>query len=434
MTTYFKVPYVKAYDGSNNYLSILDDYSPQLLNPDKKDSLIWILVQYNKRKSYKGLVKMNGVTVVVDSIGAKNSVRHIVNNIILNESKQEFSKNGLTALCFFIFKGLEKGSPCRLENFFPNEELALSFVSGFNKCAGNSAKVVYTCPPSDKKNDLDPVVEPKKVVIEEDFFYVEENVNNVLTYANVFAEKFGYVNVLITGASGFGKTTIAKKFAEKTGRKFVKVDLSLVAEPSDFLGTLQIVEGSTNFVETPFTEAIKEGGYVILLDEINRAYPNITNPLLGLLDDTHSVTYNGNIYTVAPNTVFIVTSNVGSQYTGTFKSDAALLNRMHFTCTVGSITPVNELSIYTKRTGIDVKSAQSIVSFLSECRTTLEESGLDLSPRTGLALARTMSFGASLRFAVDVVLPLSLEERKEILDILSKKGHVESKNSLNLLF
>lgn len=433
MTTYFKVPYVSNFVGSNKYLSIISDFSPQFLNPDEKDSLIWFLVAYNKRKSYKGSVKMNGVTVVVDSLEGRSAINKTVNSIIHHEGGQVFSKDGLTALCFFISKELEKGFPCRLENFFPSEELALAFVGGFNKNAGNSAKVVYLSPPNQIPSKPEkPVTE--KTVIEDDFFFVEDNVNNVLTFANAFAGKFGYVNVLITGASGFGKTTIAKKFAEKTGRKFVKVDLSLVAEPSDFLGTLKIVEGSTVFVETPFTEAIKEGGFVILLDEINRAYPNITNPLLGLLDDTHSVTYNGNVYTVAPNTIFIVTSNVGSQYTGTFKSDAALLNRMHFTCSVGSITPVNELNIYTKRTGIDIKSAQSIVSFLGECRSTLDESGLDFSPRTGLALARTMSFGASLRFAIDMILPLSLEERKEVLDILSKKGHVELKNSLNLLF
>jgi len=433
LTTYFKVPYVSSFVGSNKYLSIISDFSPQFLSPDEKNSLIWFLVAYNKRKSYKGSVKMNGVTVVVDSLEGRSAIYKTVNNIIHHEGGQVFSKDGLMALCFFIFKELEKGFPCRLENFFPSEELALAFVNGFNKNAGNSAKVVYLSSPNQIPSKHEkPVTE--KTVIEDDFFFVEDSVNNVLTFANAFAGKFGYVNVLITGASGFGKTTIAKKFAEKTGRKFVKVDLSLVAEPSDFLGTLKIVEGSTVFVETPFTEAIKEGGFVILLDEINRAYPNITNPLLGLLDDTHSVTYNGSVYNVAPNTIFIVTSNVGSQYTGTFKSDAALLNRMHFTCSVGSITPVNELNIYTKRTGIDIKSAQSIVSFLGECRSTLDESGLDFSPRTGLALARTMSFGASLRFAVDMILPLSLEDRKEVLDILSKKGHVELKNSLNLLF
>jgi hypothetical protein len=431
LTTYFKVPYIKI-DEDNKCLSVINGFSPQLISPLHKSALVWFLVAYNKRKSYKGSVKMNGVTVVVDSMEGRSAFHKTVNNII-NEGGQTFNKDGLMALCSFIFKELEKGFPCRLENFFPSEELALAFVSGFNKNPGNSAKVVYLSSPNQIPSKHEkPVTE--KTVIEDDFFFVEDSVNNVLTFANAFAGKFGYVNVLITGASGFGKTTIAKKFAEKTGRKFVKVDLSLVAEPSDFLGTLKIVEGSTVFVETPFTEAIKEGGFVILLDEINRAYPNITNPLLGLLDDTHSVTYNGNVYTVAPNTIFIVTSNVGSQYTGTFKSDAALLNRMHFTCSVGSITPVNELNIYTKRTGIDIKSAQSIVSFLGECRSTLDESGLDFSPRTGLALARTMSFGASLRFAVDMILPLSLEERKEVLDILSKKGHVELKNSLNLLF
>lgn len=256
------------------------------------------------------------------------------------------------------------------------------------------------------------------------FFYVEDGVNKVLFLASEMVKITGYANVLLTGPSGFGKTTIAKTVADKLGKKFVKVDVSLITEPQEIFGSLSLVNGSTEFTETPFVNAITEGGCVVLLDEINRAYPNILNPLLPLLDDTHSATYNGREYKVAKDTMFVVTANIGVRFTGTFQADAALMNRINFVSSVGNIPFESEVKIYTTRTGINRNIAVDVVKLLSELRLTLTESSLDFSPRTGISICYACKFGYSIRSSFLHVLALaSAIEKRQIIDILTTKNH-----------
>ena len=68
------------------------------------------------------------------------------------------------------------------------------------------------------------------------------------------------------------------------------------------------------FDETKFVKAITSGNSVILLDELNRAYPNVLNTLLPVLDDTRTLTVGTETYEVADNVIFIATANIGQQY------------------------------------------------------------------------------------------------------------------------
>lgn len=284
-----------------------------------------------------------------------------------------------------------------------------------------------------------PVVLDKEIVVEQkekidekekneksNFFYIEKEVNQVLFLANSLLEETGYSNVLIVGPSGFGKTSIAKEVAKKLNRPFVKVDLSLVTEPQEFFGSLSLVNGSTVFTETPFAKAIKEGGHVICLDEINRAYPNIMNPLLALLDDTRSATYNGCVYTVAPNTMFIVTANIGTKFTGTFQADAALMNRMNYIANVGQIPMDVESKIYSSRTGLDKNTADAVAKCLSEIRMTFPDSVTDFSPRLGISIAYACKYFSILSAFLSCLSHIDITERRGIVDILKKNKHTET--------
>lgn len=269
--------------------------------------------------------------------------------------------------------------------------------------------------------------EPKEnVESESNFFYFEKEVNQSLFLAKNHLDYTGYSNFLIVGTSGYGKTSIAKHVADKLNMKFVKVDMSLITEPQEFFGSMALVNGSTEFIETPFAKAIKEGNHVVLLDEINRAYPNIMNPLLALLDDTRSATYNGVTYNVAPNTMFIITANIGNKFTGTFQADAALMNRMNYVASVGNIPSHVESNIYVSRTGISKETAESIVKLLTEMRLTLSESNIDFSPRLGIAICFACQFGFSIRSAVLSCLNfVGVQEKRHIIDILGKHRHID---------
>lgn len=397
-----------------------------------------LVVLEGERKSYKMVSKGSYGLSFTDFPSEELSA--VASNIV--GDVRELAFQGVFAALLLVKSNYKAGSGFITDPFIKDELVAQAFAASFNKYVRNNKACVVvgsdqnTIPAKEIAKPVSPIkVEEKAVSRNENHFYVEPEANKSLTLAHLLAQKTGFANVLLTGPSGFGKTTLAYLFAAKTKREFVKVDMSLVTEASEILGSLALVDGTTQFNETPFTQAIKKGNCVILLDEINRAYPNVTNPLLGLLDDTHSVTYAGTTYNVAPNTVFVVTANIGSQYTGTFKSDAALLNRMNFTCTVGDLPPEEEAKIYVNKTGVDRAQAVAIVKALIDCRSTFVGSPIDFSPRTGISIARIIEFGGSLRFAfISAIGVIEPEEKKSVLDILSKQGAFGSEFKFSLLF
>lgn len=266
-----------------------------------------------------------------------------------------------------------------------------------------------------------------------DFFYVDPVVNQTLTYAYMHMQRTGYANVLFTGPSGTGKSSVAGKLAKKLEFDFVKFDLSMATEPSDFLGTTVLENGTSKFKTTPFVEAIEKGNVVILLDEINRCYPNVANPLLALMDDSHTLTYMERQYKVAPNTIFIVSANIGSTYTGTFTADEALMNRMNASVQMNHMPADKEVTVlYNRVAGLSTVQATSIVKFLHEARQLEVE--VDFSIRAALSIASAVACGFSLRTAAMMVFGrVPMEVSKQIQDILSKQGHKEAK-SPKLLF
>lgn len=434
----YNVPYVKGFKGWVPLVNepIFKNFTSEEFNTRfggfffGKKNFANVVVVHNERKSYKMASNGNYALSFVD-FHVSESLPTFVNKVIPNCVNLTYS--GVYALLSLVISNLDSKGNYVTEEFIVEKEIAEEISTAINIAI--KKKVCFVVGESDAEVKEEPKLEVSEIKCEKDYFYVEKEANKVLTLAHLLATKKGFANVLITGASGFGKTTLASLFAKKTGRKFIKVDMSLISEPSEIFGSLELKDGTTVFNETPFSLAIKEGNVVILLDEINRAYPNVTNPLLGLLDDTHSVTYGGTVYSVAPNTVFIVTANIGGQYTGTFKADAALLNRMNYTCSVGTIPPLEEVKIYMSKVGITNAQANSIVSALIDCRSTLADENIDFSPRTGLTIAQIMEFGASLRFAFMCAFgSLEDEQKKSILDILSKRGEFKTEHTFTYLF
>lgn len=439
---YRNVPYVQVrgiwYPMLTGFKSFNDEEMQRRFSVGRVTNTVNLVVLEGERKSYKMVSKgAYGLNFTDFPSGGLSEVASYITGYV-----KELTYQGIFALLLLVKSNYKPGSGYTTDPFIKDEFVAQAFATAFNKYLRNDNACVVVesdqkpIPVEEITKPVSPVkVEEKAITRNENHFYVEPEANKTLTLAHLLATKTGFANVLLTGPSGFGKTTLAYLFAEKTKRDFVKVDMSLVTEASEILGSLALVNGTTQFNETPFTQAIKKGNCVILLDEINRAYPNVTNPLLGLLDDTHSVTYSGVTYNVAPNTVFVVTANIGSQYTGTFKSDAALLNRMNFTCTVGDLPPEEEAKIYVNKTGIGHAQAMAIVKALIDCRSTFAGSPIDFSPRTGISIARIMEFGGTLRFAfISAIGIVEPEEKKSVLDILSKQGAFDSKFDFKLLF
>lgn len=272
--------------------------------------------------------------------------------------------------------------------------------------------------------DVATEVPAKEIKRIKDYFVIEHDVNVAFTAAVETMRFKGTAKVMLTGPSGFGKTTAAKQLAKKLGFNFVKVDCSTLQEPTEIVHTISFRDGKTVYDETELVAALRSGKVIILFDEFNRAYPNVMNALLPLLDDTRTLTVGTQKYEVADEIIFVATANIGQQYVGTFSSDAALLNRFSLSASVGDLTGEQEAEIVYHHTELTMEQSNEVVGVLRELRKTLTHSTMDFSPRTAEAVAMALMAGMEMHAAFRAVLYAisSQEDWKAIIDVLQARG------------
>lgn len=74
----------------------------------------------------------------------------------------------------------------------------------------------------------------------------------------------------IAGLSGNGKTMMVEQACAKTGREYVRVQISPETDEDDLIGGFRLVDGETVFQKGPVVKAM-ERGCILLIDEIDRA-------------------------------------------------------------------------------------------------------------------------------------------------------------------
>ena len=130
---------------------------------------------------------------------------------------------------------------------------------------------------------------------------------------------------LFLGPTGVGKTELAKALAEylfDTERAMVRIDMSEYMEKHSVARLVGAPPGYVGYDEGgQLTEAVRRKPYsVILLDEIEKAHPDVFNILLQVLDDGRLTDGQGRVVSFK-NAIIIMTSNVGSQSIREFAAD-----------------------------------------------------------------------------------------------------------------
>ena len=120
------------------------------------------------------------------------------------------------------------------------------------------------------------------------------------------------------GPTGVGKTELAKALAEclfDDEKALVRIDMSEYMEKFSVQRLIGAPPGYVGYDEGgQLTEAVRRHPYcVILLDEMEKAHPDVFNILLQVLDDGRLTDGQGRVVSFK-NTIIIMTSNVGSQY------------------------------------------------------------------------------------------------------------------------
>lgn len=178
------------------------------------------------------------------------------------------------------------------------------------------------------------------------------------------------VNVGLRGPTGCGKTSLVEWYAHTTkAPAYFVLDMSTLREPKDLFGFKDIaVDPATGtqtitWVNSGFVHAVSTPGAVILLDEATRIHPSVANNLLPLLDHRRQVYLDdlGEVVKVAPGITFFLTANIGIEYSGTWKWDAALENRLEFQLELDHLPIETETEILVGKTGIDAEVARRLV-------------------------------------------------------------------------
>ena len=122
---------------------------------------------------------------------------------------------------------------------------------------------------------------------------------------------------LFVGQTGVGKTYLVKCLAEQMfGRKdsLIRIDMSEYGEKYSTSRLMGAPPGYVGYEEGgQLTEKVRRHPYsVILLDEIEKAHPDVFNTLLQVMDDGHLTDGNG-VTVDFRNTIIIMTSNTGTR-------------------------------------------------------------------------------------------------------------------------
>ena len=122
---------------------------------------------------------------------------------------------------------------------------------------------------------------------------------------------------MFLGPTGVGKTELAKALAEylfDSEKNMVRIDMSEYMEKFSVQRLIGAPPGYVGYDEGgQLTEAVRRQPYsVVLLDEIEKAHPDVFNVLLQVLDDGRLTDGQGRVVNFK-NTIIIMTSNIGSQ-------------------------------------------------------------------------------------------------------------------------
>jgi len=173
---------------------------------------------------------------------------------------------------------------------------------------------------------------------------------------------------IFIGPTGVGKTELAKTLAQAlfdTEQNMVRLDMSEYMEKHTVSRLIGAPPGYVGYEEGgQLTEAVRRKPYcVILLDEIEKAHPDVFNILLQILDDGRLTDSHGHTVDFK-NTVIIMTSNLGSPYllegitdTGEIKPEAkaSVMRELRQSFRPEFLNRVNEVVLFKPLTLEEIK-------------------------------------------------------------------------------
>jgi ATP-dependent Clp protease ATP-binding subunit ClpB len=238
---------------------------------------------------------------------------------------------------------------------------------------------------------------------------------------------------IFLGTTGVGKTELAKALAEylfDDEQLMTRIDMSEYQEKHTVSRLVGAPPGYVGYDEGgQLTEAVRRKPYsVVLLDEIEKAHPDVWNVLLQVLDDGRLTDSKGRVVNFK-NTIVIMTSNIGSHiiqeafegireenlYEAEEKAKVDVINLLRATIRPEFLNRVDEIIMFHPLLRKDIKGIIRIQ--LDNLKALLAESGIQLN-FTEYAVDFLAENGFDPQFGAR---PLKRLIQKEIVNKLSKQ-------------
>jgi len=252
---------------------------------------------------------------------------------------------------------------------------------------------------------------------------------------------------IFLGTTGVGKTELAKALAEylfNDEAALIRIDMSEYQERHAVSRLIGAPPGYVGYDEGgQLTEAVRRKPYsVVLLDEIEKAHPDVFNILLQVLDDGRLTDNKGRVVNFK-NTIIIMTSNIGSNIIQenfqTLEDDnreeliAKTKNEL-FTLLRATIRPeflnrIDEIIMFTPLSRDEIHDIVKLQ--FNQVKQTLAEMGISMEA-TDEALDWLAQLGYDPQFGAR---PLKRVIQKKILNELSKQilaGTVDKDNTIKV--
>jgi ATP-dependent Clp protease ATP-binding subunit ClpB len=250
---------------------------------------------------------------------------------------------------------------------------------------------------------------------------------------------------IFLGTTGVGKTELAKALAEflfNQENSMVRIDMSEYQEKHTVSRLIGAPPGYVGYEEGgQLTEAVRRRPYsVVLLDEIEKAHPDVFNILLQVLDDGRLTDNKGRVANFK-NTIIIMTSNIGSHiiqekfedYNEYNKEDkiaeakTGVMELLRHTIRPEFLNRIDDVMMFTPLSRENVREIVTIQ--FKSIQENLTAQGIDLSI-TEEALDWLAQLGYDPQFGAR---PLKRVLQKRILNELSKEilaGNIKHESSI----
>lgn len=220
--------------------------------------------------------------------------------------------------------------------------------------------------------------------------------------ANIQDENRPLGSFMFLGPTGVGKTEVAKALAQQLfddESNIVRIDMSEYMEKFSVSRLIGAPPGYVGYEEGgQLTEAVRRHPYsIVLLDEVEKAHPDVFNILLQILDDGR-ITDSKGVTVDFKNTIIIMTSNLGSEYA--FESDIDT-RKQHYEDAVHAffkpefVNRIDEIIVFN---ALDTEVQKKIADkFLKQLSDRLKEKDITLDV-TEKAKERIIKLGVDTQF------------------------------------